>query len=95
MTSTVLPLFIVAAMWGLSNPFIKKAAMGLNRLKNNPTYRRKTWAQRLIIDFTYMASTPSYLLPTIFNLIGSALFFRALSNSRVKDFRAGPRLYSC
>ena len=73
---------IVAAMWGGSNPLLKRGVAGL---ENVTPY---SWAGPLgtwAAETVYLFTTPSYVVPFAINQTGSLLFLATLGSSRLSS----------
>ena len=68
--SSVLWLFVAAAVWGVTNPFLKKYSSGLNKIPNARWYS----------EVAFLLSRPLYLATQVLNLLGSVAFFWGLRN---------------
>jgi hypothetical protein len=76
----VLGFLVVGMAWGLTTPFMRKAA-----ITQSPTSRpalqnpNSIWATRKFLEIWYavvdLVQRPAYAVPLMLNLSGSALFF--------------------
>lgn len=74
-------LLLVALVWGITNPFIKRGSAGLNTLRQNREYNRASGMSRVFKDLAFLARTPQYWIPLAVNLLGSVYFIIALANA--------------
>eukprot|EP01124_Arcella_intermedia_P024664 TRINITY_DN4216_c0_g1_i1.p1 TRINITY_DN4216_c0_g1~~TRINITY_DN4216_c0_g1_i1.p1 ORF type:complete len:134 (+),score=15.97 TRINITY_DN4216_c0_g1_i1:48-449(+) len=73
-------LFVVALLWGISNPFMKIGTRGLGQLKKTNSF---FWD--LLQEYYYMLTSPIYLTALLVNISGSVLFYYALSNQQISQ----------
>lgn len=74
-----LGLLLVATIWGITNPLIKRGSMVLQSSRKNPDEIengiKSRWTIRFINDWILLLKTPSYFIPWIMNLMGSILYY--------------------
>lgn len=86
----MLPLFLVALIWGTTNPLIKCGSAGLQRIRASSSYRAASPLHRLLLEVRALGTTWRYLLPLLANLSGSGLFFLCLANASTARRGAAP-----
>ncbi|VVC27847.1 Putative transmembrane family 234 [Cinara cedri] len=74
MYSSILQLFLVGIVWGVTNPFIKLAT---NKVK------RRNKKFDLVSQVTDHLNNRNYLIPFAINQCGSLLFYFTLKNSDI------------
>ncbi|XP_012230661.2 transmembrane protein 234 homolog [Linepithema humile] len=74
---SVIYLFLVAIFWGVTNPFIKRGARGLENVKATSAYGQ------FIKEFIFLITNLKYLVPFIVNQCGSVLYFLILQNTDI------------
>ncbi|XP_029165626.1 transmembrane protein 234 homolog [Nylanderia fulva] len=74
---SILYLCLVAVLWGVTNPFIKKGAQGLEKVKATSIYGQ------FIKEFTFLVTNLKYMLPFIINQCGSVLYFLTLQSTDI------------
>ncbi|XP_032671857.1 transmembrane protein 234 homolog [Odontomachus brunneus] len=74
---SVIYLCLVAVLWGVTNPFIKKGAQGLEDIKATSAYRQ------FIKEIVFLATSLKYMLPFLLNQCGSVLYFLTLQNTDI------------
>ncbi|KAL6436567.1 hypothetical protein ACFW04_004795 [Cataglyphis niger] len=74
---SILYLCLVAILWGVTNPFIKKGAQGLENVKETSFY------QQFIKEIVFLVTNLKYLLPFILNQFGSVLYFLTLQSTDI------------
>ncbi|KAH1011660.1 transmembrane protein 234 homolog [Dendroctonus ponderosae] len=67
-------LTCVSALWGLTNPVIKRNSKSITKIKSNSAL------EQFLLDLKYLATNLDYLLPMGLNQIGSVLYFVTLQN---------------
>ncbi|XP_043261987.1 transmembrane protein 234 homolog isoform X2 [Colletes gigas] len=70
-------LVIVAILWGITNPFIKKGAQGLENVKSSSRFGQ------FFKELAFLLTTLKYLVPFIINQSGSVLYFLTLSSTDI------------
>lgn len=85
------PLFLVAVLWGCTNPFIKRGSAGLEQLRRSSQYKRSGRLAATWLEVKHLASTRAYLIPLVINLSGSLLYFASLGGSSTCHHHLGPR----
>ena len=77
----IAPLILVALIWGITNPLIKRGSQGLTKIKGSATFKESSKLGRILLELRYLLRTRAYLVPLLINLSGSVIFIRALSDS--------------
>ncbi|XP_055979449.1 transmembrane protein 234 [Sorex fumeus] len=71
----VLALVLVAALWGGTQPLLKRASSRLQQV------REPTWARQLLQEVKTLFSNTEYLLPFFLNQCGSLLYYLTLAST--------------
>uniref|UniRef100_A0A2K6RZ23 Transmembrane protein 234 n=1 Tax=Saimiri boliviensis boliviensis TaxID=39432 RepID=A0A2K6RZ23_SAIBB len=71
----VLALVLVAALWGGTQPLLKRASCGLQRI------REPTWARQLLQEMKTLFLNTEYLMPFLLNQCGSLLYYLTLAST--------------
>jgi hypothetical protein len=76
----ILGFLMVGACWGLTTPFMRKAAMNYTPVvRASTTDPRNSWLKRKILTVFYavigVLSRPAYAVPLLLNVTGSVWFF--------------------
>ncbi|KAI5805834.1 hypothetical protein EDC01DRAFT_640500 [Geopyxis carbonaria] len=84
----ILGFLLVGAAWGLTNPFIRKAAVNYNPpqrtvLSNPNTNVVKRYIFKAIYAAIDLLKTPSYAVPLLINLTGSVWFFLLIGKAEL------------
>lgn len=74
---SILYLCLVAILWGVTNPFIKRGAQGLENVKATSIYGQ------FIKEFMFLITNLKYILPFLLNQCGSVLYFLTLQNTDI------------
>ncbi|CAL1689848.1 unnamed protein product [Lasius platythorax] len=74
---SILYLCLVAVLWGVTNPFIKKGAQGLENVKASSVYGQ------FIKELVFLVTKLKYILPFIINQCGSVLYFLTLQGTDI------------
>lgn len=72
----VLALVLVAALWGGTQPLLKRASS--SRLQQ---VREPTWVRQLLQETKTLFSNAEYLLPFLLNQCGSLLYYLTLAST--------------
>uniref|UniRef100_F7GNX7 Transmembrane protein 234 n=1 Tax=Macaca mulatta TaxID=9544 RepID=F7GNX7_MACMU len=73
----VLALVLVAALWGGTQPLLKRASAGLQRV------HEPTWARQLLQEMKTLFLNTEYLMPFLLNQCGSLLYYLTLASTGV------------
>ena len=73
-TQRVLSYLLVAALWGITNPLLKRAATSSSNLSQN---------ESLLGSLTSLLVDCNKLIPFLFNQLGSLTFYYLLANEPV------------
>ncbi|XP_029395943.1 transmembrane protein 234 isoform X2 [Mus pahari] len=73
----VLALVLVAALWGGTQPLLKRASSGLQQV------RERTWARQLLQEMKTLFLNTEYLMPFLLNQSGSLLYYLTLASTEV------------
>ena len=79
----VIGFLIVGACWGLTTPFMRRAAVARDKqpkqLRPYSTDPNVTWAKRKVYGVVYavldLLRNPAYAIPLLINVTGSVWFF--------------------
>jgi hypothetical protein len=77
----ILGFLLVGCAWGLTTPFMRKAAVDQKPAPNRPVLNDPNvgWIKRKILGVVYstsdLLSNPSYAIPLLLNVTGSVWFF--------------------
>ncbi|XP_029332527.1 transmembrane protein 234 isoform X4 [Mus caroli] len=71
----VLALVLVAALWGGTQPLLKRASSGLEQV------RERTWARQLLQEMKTLFGNTEYLMPFLLNQNGSLLYYLTLAST--------------
>ncbi|XP_076387504.1 transmembrane protein 234 homolog isoform X2 [Megachile rotundata] len=67
----------VALLWGVTNPFIKKGAKGLENVKASSKFGQ------FFKELAFLVTQLKYIIPFIINQLGSVLYFLTLGNADI------------
>uniref|UniRef100_A0A9L0JXB2 Transmembrane protein 234 n=1 Tax=Equus asinus TaxID=9793 RepID=A0A9L0JXB2_EQUAS len=73
----VLALVLVAALWGGTQPLLKRASSGLQQV------HERTWARQLLQEMKTLFLNTEYLMPFFLNQCGSLLYYLTLASTAV------------
>ncbi|KAM5180310.1 transmembrane protein 234 [Mantella aurantiaca] len=68
-------LLLVALLWGVTNPFLRKGAEGVERVRED----RIIW--RLLGEAKFLLSNYRYVIPFLLNQSGSVVFYLTLAST--------------
>ncbi|XP_040083963.1 transmembrane protein 234 isoform X1 [Oryx dammah] len=71
----VLALVLVAALWGGTQPLLKRASSRLQQV------HEQTWARQLLQEMKTLFLNPEYLMPFSLNQCGSLLYYLTLASA--------------
>ncbi|XP_040830059.1 transmembrane protein 234 isoform X1 [Ochotona curzoniae] len=71
----VLTLVLVAALWGGTQPLLKRASVGLQQV------HERTWARQLLQEMKSLFLNTEYLMPFLLNQCGSLLYYLTLAST--------------
>ncbi|XP_049734576.1 transmembrane protein 234 isoform X2 [Elephas maximus indicus] len=71
----VLALVLVAALWGGTQPLLKRASAGLQQV------HERTWAKQLLQEMKTLFLNTEYLMPFLLNQCGSLLYYLTLAST--------------
>uniref|UniRef100_A0A9L0JHD3 Transmembrane protein 234 n=1 Tax=Equus asinus TaxID=9793 RepID=A0A9L0JHD3_EQUAS len=71
----VLALVLVAALWGGTQPLLKRASSGLQQV------HERTWARQLLQEMKTLFLNTEYLMPFFLNQCGSLLYYLTLAST--------------
>ncbi|XP_031234650.1 transmembrane protein 234 isoform X1 [Mastomys coucha] len=71
----VLALVLVAALWGGTQPLLKRASAGLEQV------HERTWARQLLQEMKTLFLNTEYLMPFLLNQSGSLLYYLTLAST--------------
>jgi hypothetical protein len=75
-------LIIVSLLWGVTNPLIRRGSKGLERVVIDVGGER-SFLYKWKNEVKFLFSRPSYFIPLIINLVGSALYFYSIGDSDI------------
>ncbi|XP_003403295.1 transmembrane protein 234 homolog [Bombus affinis] len=70
---SIIFLILVAFLWGVTNPFIKKGAKGLENVKSSSKFCQ------FFKELAFLITNLKYIIPFIINQCGSVLYFLTLN----------------
>jgi len=76
-------LFLVALLWGCSNPFIKAASKSTGNIRHSANYKNASSIARYFLDLKALLKSPTLLISVLVNLSGSLLFVHALRDASI------------
>ncbi|XP_032732967.1 transmembrane protein 234 [Lontra canadensis] len=71
----VLALVLVAALWGGTQPLLKRASSRLQQV------RERSWARQLLQEMKTLFLSTEYLMPFFLNQCGSLLYYLTLAST--------------
>ncbi|XP_007523337.2 transmembrane protein 234 [Erinaceus europaeus] len=71
----VIALVLVAALWGGTQPLLKRASSGLQQVEE------RTWARQLLQEMRSLFLNTEYLIPFFLNQCGSLLYYLTLGST--------------
>lgn len=71
----MLALVLVAALWGGTQPLLKRASVGLQQVQE------RNWARQLLQEMKTLFLNPEYLMPFLLNQSGSLLYYLTLAST--------------
>ncbi|XP_069827449.1 transmembrane protein 234 [Dendropsophus ebraccatus] len=71
----VLSLLLVAILWGVTNPFLRRGAEGVERVRVEGRVRR------LLCEAKFLISNYRYVVPFLLNQSGSVVFYLTLAST--------------
>ncbi|XP_021492561.1 transmembrane protein 234 isoform X1 [Meriones unguiculatus] len=71
----VLALVLVAALWGGTQPLLKRASSGLQQV------HEQTWARQLLQEMKTLFLNTEYLMPFLLNQSGSLVYYLTLASA--------------
>lgn len=71
----MLALVLVAALWGGTQPLLKRASIGLQQVQE------RNWARQLLQEMKTLFLNPEYLMPFLLNQSGSLLYYLTLAST--------------
>ncbi|XP_066431111.1 transmembrane protein 234 [Eleutherodactylus coqui] len=71
----VLCLLLVAILWGVTNPFLRRGAEGVERVK----VEGRVW--KLLYEAKFLLCNYRYVIPFLLNQSGSAVFYLTLAST--------------
>ncbi|XP_017758667.1 PREDICTED: transmembrane protein 234 homolog [Eufriesea mexicana] len=74
---SITSLILVAVLWGVSNPFIKKGAKGLENVESSSKFGQ------FFKESAFLITNLKYIIPFIINQSGSVLYFLTLSKADI------------
>ncbi|XP_003707200.2 transmembrane protein 234 homolog isoform X1 [Megachile rotundata] len=74
---SIVYLSFVALLWGVTNPFIKKGAKGLENVKASSKFGQ------FFKELAFLVTQLKYIIPFIINQLGSVLYFLTLGNADI------------
>ncbi|XP_077193543.1 transmembrane protein 234 isoform X3 [Paroedura picta] len=71
----VAALVLVAALWGGTNPFLKRGTEGLEQVK------KENWALQLLTEMKFLFLNYKYAIPFMLNQCGSLVYYLTLAST--------------
>lgn len=71
----ILPAIIVAFLWGVTNPVLKKSTKGIDRVEAD------NWWTKIVNEVTFLISNWKFILTILINQLGSLVYLYALSSA--------------
>lgn len=68
---------VVAAMWGATNPFIKKGSSGIENVREDG----KVW--QFLMELKFLITNWKYIVPFLVNQCGSVLYYLTLASAEL------------
>ena len=62
-------MFVVALVWGCSNPFLKRGSEGVQQVRGN------NWLHQLLLELNFLVTNCCYTVPFLINQSGSVLYY--------------------
>lgn len=75
LSGQVLALVLVAALWGGTQPLLKRASSGLQQV------HEQTWARQLLQEMKTLFLNTEYLMPFLLNQSGSLVYYLTLASA--------------
>ncbi|XP_043483773.1 transmembrane protein 234 homolog [Leptopilina heterotoma] len=72
---SIMLLVVVALFWGTTNPFMKKGAVGIERIKASSRFKQ------LLQETLFLFTNFKYLAPFVINQIGSVVYYFTLQTT--------------
>uniref|UniRef100_A0A8C5LUK9 Transmembrane protein 234 n=1 Tax=Leptobrachium leishanense TaxID=445787 RepID=A0A8C5LUK9_9ANUR len=73
----LLSLILVSILWGATNPFLRKGAEGLERVKEQRSVRQ------FLSEARFLVSNWRYVIPFMLNQSGSVVFYLTLASAEL------------
>ena len=75
----VVAFLLVGAAWGLTTPFMRRAAVARDQKPKTPLDPNLSWPKRklwgIIFAVSDLVKNPAYAIPLLLNITGSVYFF--------------------
>ncbi|KAK0153381.1 Transmembrane protein 234 [Merluccius polli] len=71
----VLSLLLVAALWGCTNPFLKRGTVGLEAVRGTST------VSQVLAEVRFLLLNLQYLVPFLLNQLGSLVYYFTLAST--------------
>ncbi|XP_022313507.2 transmembrane protein 234 homolog [Crassostrea virginica] len=68
---------LVAAMWGATNPFIKRGSRGIENIRENGKVRQ------FLMELKFLICNWKYIVPFVINQSGSVLYYLTLASAEL------------
>lgn len=75
---TIFGPFIVALIWGITNPFIKEGSKPIAS-----KHEDQHWLKRTITEIITLIMHPGYVIPFLCNIGGSVLYYFVLAHTDI------------
>lgn len=69
--------FLVAVVWGVTNPLMKIGTSGIERVQGT------NWISKVLLELKYLALNWKYSVPFVLNQLGSLLYYWTLSTANL------------
>ncbi|KAK3678859.1 hypothetical protein LTR78_001312 [Recurvomyces mirabilis] len=98
----VLGFLIVGACWGLTTPFMRRAAISKDKKPQTPrpvlTDPKVSWLKRKVLGIFYavldLLKNPAYAVPLLLNVTGSIWFFLLIGQAVLGEWYAEGKVIS-
>ncbi|KAM9320112.1 transmembrane protein 234 [Gastrophryne carolinensis] len=71
-------LLLVSVLWGVTNPFLRRGAEGLEKVKEDSS---RVW--RLLSEARFLICNYRYIIPFLLNQSGSVVFYLTLASTEL------------
>ncbi|KAI9026911.1 hypothetical protein DFJ74DRAFT_604315 [Hyaloraphidium curvatum] len=78
-SSQALGFLLTAALWGGTNPFVKRGTRGLDAYQASIAGR--PWPVRALLEAWWLVTRWQFVVPSLVNLLGTISFYRTLADA--------------